>query len=278
MPAPSPSILTRIVDKTREDLIGKKAERSEMDLLRDAQTCVRTQRLAHRIRLGSGPRIVAEFKRASPSKGRIAEASLDPVDVAVGYEKAGAAAISVLCEPHFFKGSLEDLAAIRRKVAIPLLRKDFIVDNWQVVESRVYGADAILLIAAILDDNALSDLSACARDMQLDTLVEVHSEAELDRVLGLDVSPNVIGVNNRNLDTFEVSLETSKRLAAKLKTVISISESGIKHRSDIDELEGVGYQGFLIGETFMKTADPGQALLDIRRKIQKSTAASASTS
>jgi len=276
MPTPSkPSILAKIVDRTRADLDIKMQERSEMDLLRDAQTCVRTQRLAHQIRLGSGPRIIAEFKRASPSKGQIADSSLEPVKVAVAYERAGAAAISVLCEPHFFQGSLDDLAAIRKKVSIPLLRKDFIIHNWQIVESRVYGADAILLIAAILDDKELSDLADCARNMQLDTLIEVHNERELDRVLR--VNPSVIGVNNRNLETFDVSLDTSKRLAPKLRKVISISESGIKSRTDINELEDCGYHGFLIGETFMKTANPGKALAQIRNQISDSNSKKATT-
>ena len=205
-----------------------------------------------------GIRVIAECKRRSPSRGVLREA-YDPVAIAAGYAAAGAAAISVLTEPAFFDGSLDHLAAVRDAVEAPLLRKDFVVDRYQLLEARAAGADAVLLIVAALDTDALAGLSREAQELGLDVLVEVHDEAELERAL--DSGARVIGVNNRNLRTLTVDVEASLRLGPKIPPgTIAVAESGLKSAADLKALARSGYRAFLIGERFMTTPDPGAAL------------------
>jgi indole-3-glycerol phosphate synthase len=202
--------------------------------------------------------VIAEVKKASPSRGVI-RAEFDPVWIAERYEEAGAAAISVLTEERYFQGRLDDLAAIRAAVSLPLLRKDFIFDEYQIVEARAWGADAILLIVASLGDAELSHLAAFAQSLSLDVLVEVHTLAELERAVASGAL--LIGVNNRDLRTFETSLKIAVDLAANIPAgVHRVAESGIHTPADIAILEGAGYSTFLVGESLMRQADPGAAL------------------
>jgi indole-3-glycerol phosphate synthase len=202
--------------------------------------------------------VVAECKRRSPSKG-VLRAEYDPVAIATAYEAAGAAAISVLTEPTFFDGSLEHLIAVRAAVAVPILRKDFIVSEYQLLEAKAAGADAVLLIAAALRPVELKVLHDHARRHGLDALVEVHDEHEL--AIAIDAGARIIGVNNRNLRTLEVDLDASERLIARMPAeVVAISESGLKSAEDLTRLRELGYRAFLIGERLMTAADPGEQL------------------
>jgi indole-3-glycerol phosphate synthase len=202
--------------------------------------------------------VIAECKRRSPSKGVLA-AEYDPARIAMQYQDGGAAAISVLTEPTFFDGSLAHLAVVRAHVGVPLLRKDFIVDEYQLFEARASGADAVLLIVAALEQTDLVALQKRAWELDLATLVEVHDEAELSRAS--DSGARVIGVNNRNLRTLKVDVEASERLAPRIpKTVIGVSESGLKSREELDRLAAAGYRAFLIGERFMVDPHPAEAI------------------
>ena len=203
--------------------------------------------------------IIAEFKRRSPSKGVI-RADADPASLAQAYERGGAVAVSVLTEEDFFDGSLTDLKAVRQAVKLPILRKDFVVDEYQVWESAAAGADAVLLIVAALSDDKLYSLRQLAEDqLGLDALIEAHSSEELKRAVA--AGARIIGVNNRNLRNFDVSLDVSAQLASEVpEGIIFISESGIGNHDDLIRLKGCGYHGFLIGETLMRAEDPEQAL------------------
>jgi indole-3-glycerol phosphate synthase len=205
--------------------------------------------------------VIAECKRRSPSKGVLA-ATYDPAAIAQQYERGGAAAISVLTEPTFFDGALDHLAAVRRRVSLPLLRKDFIVDDYQLLEARASGADAVLLIVAALKQADLVRLQRGAWDCGLAALVEVHDEAELARAI--DSGARVVGVNNRNLRTLQVDVDASFRLAAKLpQGVVAVSESGLQSRADLERLTAAGYNAFLIGERFMTDKDPASAIRNL---------------
>ncbi len=202
--------------------------------------------------------VIAEVKKASPSRGVI-RTDFEPSWIATRYAECGAAAISVLTEERHFQGKLEYLAAIRGAVSVPLLRKDFIFDEYQIVEARAWGADAVLLIVAALDDAELRSLSQAARSLELDVLVEVHTEAELERALA--AGADLIGVNNRNLHTFETTLQTAIDLAPRIPaSAHRVAESGIHDEADIERLEGAGYSTFLVGESLMREEDPGRAL------------------
>jgi indole-3-glycerol phosphate synthase len=202
--------------------------------------------------------VIAEVKKASPSRGVI-RADFDPSWIAGRYADGGAAAISVLTEERNFQGKLEYLERIRAAVSVPLLRKDFIFDDYQVAEARAWGADAILLIVAALDDAQLRELAAAARALDLDVLVEVHTAAELDRAVACGAS--LIGVNNRDLRSFATSLQTAVELAAHFPSAVHrVAESGIHTVADIEMLEAAGYTSFLVGEALMREADPGAAL------------------
>ncbi|MGV0036487.1 MAG: indole-3-glycerol phosphate synthase TrpC [Candidatus Azotimanducaceae bacterium WSBS_2022_MAG_OTU7] len=204
------------------------------------------------------PAIIAEVKKASPSKGVIRE-DFDPVAIAESYERSGATCLSVLTDSHFFQGSDQYLKMVKASSSLPVLRKDFIVEAYQVYEARAISADCILLIAAILDIEKLHEFYDLAASLGLDVLVEVHNKAELDKALTL--SPAMIGVNNRNLKTFEVNLNTTLDLLAQIpKEVVVITESGIGKRADIDRMLSNDVYGFLVGEALMREPDPGKAL------------------
>jgi indole-3-glycerol phosphate synthase len=205
--------------------------------------------------------VIAECKRRSPSRG-VLRADYDPVTIARGYAAAGAAAISVLTEPTFFDGALEHLSAIRAVVDVPLLRKDFIVSEYQLLEARAAGADAVLLIVAALDASELRTLGARAAELGLDTLVEVHDARELD--VAIQQGARIIGVNNRNLRTLTVDVKASEAVIERMPAdVVAVSESGLRTADDLARLRQRGYRAFLIGERFMTVADPGQALREL---------------
>jgi indole-3-glycerol phosphate synthase len=210
-----------------------------------------------------GPRphavhIIAECKRRSPSRG-VLRATYDPAGIAAGYERAGAAAISVLTEPTFFDGTLDDLRSVRDRVRIPVLRKDFIVSDYQLFEALAAGADAVLLIVAAVDAGTLGALHARASELGLDVLVEVHDAAELS--VAIDVGARIVGVNNRNLRTLQVDVGVSEMLASRIpRGIVRVSESGLKTADDLRRLTACGYDAFLIGERFMSDPDPGAGL------------------
>lgn len=216
-------------------------------------------RRGFRTALAASPRaIIAEVKKASPSKG-IIRADFHPVEIARTYAAAGATAISILTEERHFQGRLEFLAAIREAVSLPLLRKDFLFDAYQLHEARAWGADAILLIVAALEDGPLRELMAIAAEIGLDALVEVHDEAEVERALA--AGADLIGINNRDLRTFVTTLATTEHLAARCgDTALVVSESGINTAADIERLERSGVHTFLIGEALMREPDPGSKL------------------
>lgn len=210
-----------------------------------------------------GRSIVAEVKKASPSRGLI-RADFDPVAIARGYQRAGARAVSVLTDAPFFQGSLAYLEAIRRVIELPLLRKDFVLDPYQVHEARAFGADAVLLICAILTDGALAELAALARDLGLDALVEVHSSDELERAAKCGAT--LLGINNRDLRTFVTRLEVTESLAPLApRGATVVAESGLKTTADLERLESAGVHAFLIGETLMAAPDPEAALRALLR-------------
>lgn len=209
--------------------------------------------------------IIAEFKRASPSKGIINDRS-SVEEVVLGYEKAGASAISILTDADFFKGSLQDLTEARTVVDIPLLRKEFVIDRYQIAEAKAYGADVILLIAAVLSADEIKDLSCYAKELGLSVLLEVHNKEELERSVFDTI--DAIGVNNRNLKDFTVSIQHSIDLVGSIPdSFIKVSESGLSDPKSIIELKEVGFQAFLIGENFMKTDNPQEAIRDFVDKI-----------
>ena len=219
--------------------------------------------LQARVAIG-GTAVIAEVKKASPSMGVI-RASFDPVAIAESYAAAGATCLSVLTDEKYFQGSGRYLRLIRAAVGLPLLRKDFIVDEYQIVEARALGADAILLIVAALSDAELAAFPRLAHDLGLDVLVEVHDEAECERALKLPL--RVIGVNNRNLHDFSVSLDTTRRIKAMVPTdYLVVSESGIHTRADIDALQADGVSAFLVGGALMQADDPGAALAALLAK------------
>jgi indole-3-glycerol phosphate synthase len=215
------------------------------------------------LREWSGRAIIAEVKKASPSKG-IIRADFEPLSLAQIYAASGAAAISVLTERQFFQGSLEFLRLIREQVALPLLRKDFLFDPYQVYEARAFGASAILLIVAILSDGQLTELRTLAHALGLDCLIEVHDEAELRRALTCGVQ--LLGINNRDLRTFHTTIETSERLLRLVPPEVTVvSESGLSRHEQLSRLEAQGARAFLIGETFMAAPDPGVPLRALLR-------------
>ncbi|MEM9175363.1 MAG: indole-3-glycerol phosphate synthase TrpC [Myxococcota bacterium] len=260
------TILDEILANTAVELEAAKVQHAPDALAAEAEACPRAP-LGFRaaLRATPGASVIAEVKRRSPSKGLI-RADFDPAWIAQCYAEAGAACISVLTDEKFFGGSLAFLEAVRAAVDRPLLRKDFMIDPYQVDEARIRGADAILLIVSALDDETLARLDARARSLGLDVLVEVHDEAELDRARALGA--DLIGVNNRNLKTFETDLATTERLATKLDDpdIVLVAESGIGSGEDIARLERAGAAGFLVGESLMRQPHPGQALEALLRR------------
>jgi indole-3-glycerol phosphate synthase len=251
--------LTRILATTRRALQERKAA-SSTRLLEQAAAAHQPRGFARALRQKavSGPAVIAELKKASPSRGLI-RPDFDPATLASAVARAGAAALSVLTEEHFFQGSLHNLEVASQSCELPCLRKDFLLDEFQLLEARAHRADAVLLIAAALTDQELRQLAAQAHALELDVLCEVHTAEELDRVLDLEC--DAIGVNNRDLKTFAVGLEVSLDLAARLPAgAVRVSESGIETAEDMNRLRAVGFQAFLIGESLMRQPDPGKAL------------------
>ena len=250
-----PDVLARIVAHKREH---PAAAQDLPDWERRAEEALLQRRHFAEALAIKAPAIIAEIKKASPSKGLLAR-DFDPVRMAVQYEAGGASALSVLTDEAFFQGSLADLQAARAATSLPALRKDFTLGRADVLQAAAGGADAILLIAAILSDRELRDLRESAARYRIAALVEVHDEAELDRAV--DSGAEIIGVNNRDLTTFEVSLDTSLRLAERVPAgVIKVSESGIRSADDVARLRNAGYHAFLVGEHLMKSHDPATAL------------------
>ena len=254
-------ILARIMTTKAEEVISAQVERPFDALHRDARaaTAPRGFRAAIRRLIDAGkPAVIAEIKRASPSKGLL-RSVFEPAAIARSYARAGAACLSVLTDRPFFQGAPEFLVAARAACSLPVLRKEFIIDEYQVVESRALGADAVLLIVAALDDARLAALEACAQSYGMDVLVEVHDAAELDRALRL--STPLIGINNRNLRTFGVSLHTTLELLPRIPPDrIVVTESGIVAQRDVAQMRRHGVNAFLVGEAFMRAPDPGSAL------------------
>ncbi|HVA62781.1 MAG TPA: indole-3-glycerol phosphate synthase TrpC [Terriglobales bacterium] len=261
-PAPAlPSILQKIVARRREQVTAAEAQISIGKLRVQARERQPRDFLAA-LRGARRPAIIAEIKRASPSRGRLRE-DFDVAQIASGYEAAGAAALSVLTEEDHFEGRLEYLAQARQATRLPILRKDFIFSSYQIWEAAVAGADAVLLIAAMLDDATLASLLEVAERAKLAALCEVHDAAELERVASAGAS--LIGVNNRDLHTFEVGLERGLELGAQLPArVLGVAESGLRSGADLARFSAAGYQAFLIGEPFMQASDPGLALARLR--------------
>ncbi len=258
------TILDQILDDTRRLVAERKAVTPAAALERRPAFHAPTLSLARALRRPDGPAYVAECKRASPSEGTI-RAEYDPAQIARSYKQAAAAALSVLTEPAHFQGALDHLAAVRHAVDLPLLRKDFVVDAYQLVEARAYGADAVLLIAAALDPAHLGDLLDAARDLDLGVLVEVLDDAEVD-ALDLDRG-DVLGVNSRDLKTFEVDLGRAERIFARLpERVVRVAESGIRDAEAAARLRRAGADAFLVGTHFMRQPDPGRALAALRRE------------
>jgi indole-3-glycerol phosphate synthase len=227
----------------------------------------RGEQFQRALRLSNAPRVIAECKRRSPSKG-ILRKDYDPVAHARSYVEAGAAAISVLTEPTFFDGSLDHLRAVRAAVDVPLLRKDFIVTEYQLVEAVVHGADAVLLIVGALDDATLRTLQRQATDLGLAALVEVHDLAELNRAI--DAGSAIIGVNSRNLRTLAVDLSVLDQVVAAIPTgVTAVAESGIRTPADIERLSLLGYHAFLVGERLITEPDPGAGLRALRAESRE---------
>jgi len=228
----------------------------------------KTVSLAQNLRQ-SNSGVIAEHKRRSPSKS-IINNNLNVQDVASGYENAGVCGMSVLSDGKYFGGSLDDVLVARATCDLPILRKEFIIDDYQILEAKAYGADVILLIAAILSKAEIKQFSEFAKSLNLDVLLEVHNEEELQK--SIMPSLDMLGVNNRNLKTFEVSLETSKQLSTQIPDdFVKVSESGISSVSAIKELKPYGYEGFLIGENFMKTDNPGESALEFINQLENIT-------
>jgi indole-3-glycerol phosphate synthase len=258
-----PTRLDTILDSTRATVARAKEQVSAAELERRAATHQpRGWAEALRRKAATGPAVIAEIKKASPSKGLI-RADFDVAWLASRYAAGGAAALSVLTDEPYFQGSLRNLEIASEAVDLPCLRKDFMVDEYQIVEARAHRADAILLIAAALSDAEMKRLAAAAHGFSLDVLVEVHTASELDRVLGAlgGSGADAIGVNNRDLKTFQVRLETSLELVERIpRKALRVTESGFSAGEDIARFRAAGFDAFLIGESLMRQPDPGTAL------------------
>jgi len=255
------NILDRIVETRRESVAHRKRVLPEVALKIAVDRKAAPPRDFASALIAPGVRVIAELKKASPSRGLI-RTQFAPASLAASLEQAGAAALSVLTEEDFFSGSLADLKEASRVTKIPILRKDFIIDPWQVWEARAAGADSFLLIAAVLEDGILGDLLALGHFLKMEPLVEVHSRHELDRVLV--VGAKIIGVNNRDLQDFTVHLKTSLDLIRAIpEECVAVSESGISTCEDIARLRDAGFDAFLIGEHLMQQYDPAHALIDL---------------
>ncbi|NOR20084.1 MAG: indole-3-glycerol phosphate synthase TrpC [Xanthomonadales bacterium] len=255
-----PSILKQIILRKTEEIEAGKSGATIAELMTRSKDCPTTRGFEVSLRKAAqtGPAIIAEVKKASPSAGVIRE-DFRADEIAMSYAASGAACLSVLTDVDFFQGSPEYLSLARNACALPVLRKDFIIDPWQVYESRLMGADCILLIVSVLQQSMLEELLGMAKQTGMDVLVEVHDEMEMERALRLD--HDLIGVNNRDLNTFETSLATSERLKKMLSAEqLLVTESGIKTTADVNRMQASGVNMFLVGEAFMRESDPGHAL------------------
>ena len=260
-----PDILKRILARKREE-IAERRTRTDDDALAEL-AAVRSADgdaprgfvAAMRSTLDAGEAaVIAEIKKASPSKG-VLRADFDPAAIARSYERGGAACLSVLTDADFFEGSEEALEEARAACSLPVIRKDFLIDPYQVVEARAIGADCVLLIAAALDDDAMAGLYRQAVELGMDVLVEVHDAAELERALVL--GPMLLGINNRDLRTFDVTLDTTLGLLERVpEETVLVTESGILERADVERMRAADVHAFLVGEAFMRAAEPGEAL------------------
>ena len=254
-----PGILARIVAQKRADLAAKPSPVAQWERLAEMRAL---ERRDFRAALGArAPALIAEVKKASPSKGLLA-ADFAPARIAAAYQSGGAAALSVLTDERFFQGSLADLEQARNAVSVPVLRKDFTIAREHILEAAAHGADAILLIAAILSERELREFREAAARWKMAAMVEVHNRRELD--MAIAAGSDIIGVNNRDLATFEVTLETSLSLAPYMPSgALAVSESGIHSAADIGRLRAAGYSAFLVGEHLMKSGDPASALREL---------------
>ena len=269
------NVLDRIVEKRRESVSHRKRVLPEVALKYAVDKTGPPRDFAGAL-TRDGFNVIAELKKASPSRGLI-RPEYAPAELAPVVERAGAAALSVLTEEDFFQGSLADLKAARKVTQIPVLRKDFIVDPWQVWEARAAGADAFLLIVAVLEDNLLRELIELGRTLSIEPLVEVHSREELERAIA--AGARIIGVNNRDLRDFSVRIETSLELIEAIPDeCIAVSESGLRSRDDLKKLRGAGFDAFLIGEHLMNAADPGAPLRELLGGNQENSKAPRSRS
>lgn len=246
-------ILEKIVAYKRLEVDKLKAVTPVSLLQKDYRLNLDSRSMSSAILNGSG--VIAEFKRASPSKGLINDHA-DVRGITKGYVAAGASAVSILTDQEFFKAQTDDLKIARSNISIPILRKDFIIDPYQIYQAKIMGADCILLIAAILDPDEIKDFIKIASDIGLEAIIEVHNKKELDK---LSATEKIIGINNRNLDSFEVDIENSLVLAKELGDVVKITESGLDLSTDLASLIKAGYDGFLVGENFMKQDYPDLA-------------------
>jgi indole-3-glycerol phosphate synthase len=258
-------ILQRIVKDKRIEVNLRKqlipVSQLESSVLFERETISLTEKLKN-----SKSGIIAEHKRRSPSK-QVINHNLNVEDVAIGYKNAGVCGMSVLTDGKYFGGSLDDFLTARASCSLPLLRKEFIIDEYQLLEAKAYGADVILLIAAILTREKIKQFSEFAKSLNLNVLLEVHNEEELQK--SIMPSLDMLGVNNRNLKTFDVSLETSKALSQLIPdNFVKVSESGISNIEAIKELQPYGYKGFLIGENFMKTDNPGESAAEFIKALE----------
>lgn len=260
----TPDILKKIVQRKREEIAERQQQRSidELKQLLPSAPPPRGFVAAMQAKLDAGlPAVIAEVKKASPSKGVMRE-NFVPAEIAQSYEKGGAACLSVLTDIDFFQGSDDYLQQAREACSLPVIRKDFIIDPYQVVEARVIGADCILLIAACLSDEQMRDLSSLAVELGMDVLVEVHDGEELQRTLPLNLP--LVGINNRNLRTFETSLDTTLELLAQIpEGRIVVTESGIHTPDDVALMRKNSVNSFLVGEAFMRAEEPGEKLAEL---------------
>ncbi len=257
-------ILNQIVDVKRQEIAAATKRKSLAAMRADAESRVLTRDFvgAMRAKIAAGQAaVIAEIKKASPSKG-VLRADFEPADIAQSYAEHGAACLSVLTDRQFFQGQPDYLKQARASCELPVLRKDFMVDPYQIYESRAMGADCILLIAACLEDGQMVELEAIARSLDMAVLVEVHDGAELERALKLKTP--LVGINNRNLRTFEVTLETTLSLREQVPADrLLVTESGILGRADVLRMREAGVNAFLVGEAFMRAPDPGVALAEL---------------
>jgi indole-3-glycerol phosphate synthase len=258
----APDLLAAIVAATQR-MVDERAARKPLDEVDRRAAGVEPRPGFFREALSRTDRlnVIAECKRRSPSRG-VLKANYDPASIARGYERAGAAAISVLTEPAFFDGHLDHLVAARQVTSVPILRKDFVVDRYQILEARAAGANAILLIVAALTPQALTQLHGAATEAGLDVLVEIHDLFELP--IALDAGASIVGVNNRNLRTLAVNTDVSRAAVDRVPDeVIAVAESGLTSAADLQDLKSAGYDAFLMGERFMTAGDPGDALAGV---------------